>query len=33
MRDKNNWLRPGEYLREILADQELTRLKAERKKQ
>ena len=33
MRDKSNWLRPGEYLREILADQELTRLKAERKKQ
>ena len=33
MRDKSNWLRPDEYLREILGEQELTRLKAERKKQ
>jgi len=33
MRDKNHWLRPDEYLREILAEQELTRLKADRKKQ
>jgi len=32
MRDKNHWLRPDEYLREILAEQELTRLKNERKK-
>ena len=33
MKDKNIWLRPDEYLREILCEQELTRLKAERKKQ
>lgn len=33
MRDKDHWLRPGEYLREVLAERELTRLKAERKKQ
>ena len=33
MRDKNNWLRPDEYIREVLAEQELTRLKTERKKQ
>ena len=33
MRDKNNWLRPDEYIREVLAEQELQRLKTERKKQ
>jgi len=32
MRDKNNWLRPDQYLREILAEQEHQRLKAELKK-
>lgn len=33
MRDQDNWLRPHEYLREILAEQEHERLKAEKKKQ
>lgn len=33
MKDKKIWLRPDEYLREILCEQEYNRLKAERKKQ
>ena len=33
MRDKEHWLRPDEYIREVLAEQELTRLKAEKRKQ
>ena len=33
MRGEEHWLRPDEYLREVLAEQELTRLKAERKRQ
>jgi len=33
MRDTEFWLRPSEYIREILYDQAMDRLKAERKKQ
>jgi hypothetical protein len=33
MRDTEFWLRPSEYIREILYEQELDKLKAERKKQ
>ena len=33
MRDQENWLRPVDYLREILAEQEHERLKAEKKRQ
>ena len=33
MRDTEFWLRPSEYIREILYEQEMDKLKAERKKQ
>ena len=33
MRDQDHWLRPQDYLREVLAEQEHERLKAEKKKQ
>ena len=33
MRDKNIWLRPEEYLREVLCEQEIEKLKAEKKRQ
>ena len=33
MRDTEYWLRPSEYIREILYEQEMDKLKAERKKQ
>jgi hypothetical protein len=33
MRDKNHWLRPEEYIREVLYEKEIERLKAEKKRQ
>ena len=31
MRDQNNWLRPSEYIREIIHEEETNRLKKERR--